>query len=66
MSSQLELETRINLLRAEHRDLDSAIAVLIEAGSQDQLQIARFKKRKLALKDELIALESQLIPDILA
>lgn len=66
MSSQLELETRINLLRIEHRDLDAAIVALIESGTSDQLQLARLKKRKLSLKDQLIALESQLIPDIIA
>jgi hypothetical protein len=66
MSNQLEVQTRINLLRIEHRDMDAAIAALIEAGTTDQLQVARLKKRKLALKDEVIALESQLIPDIIA
>jgi hypothetical protein len=66
MSSHLELQTRLNLLRMEHRDLDSAIAALVEQGSPDQLQVARFKKRKLALKDQIIALESEMIPDIIA
>ena len=66
MSSQLETETRINLLRIEHRDMDSAIAALLESGSTDQLLLARFKKRKLVLKDQIIALESLLIPDIIA
>jgi hypothetical protein len=66
MSKQLEIETRINLLRVEHMDMDGAIAALMSNGSQDQLQLARFKKRKLFLKDQIIALESQLIPDILA
>ncbi len=64
MSKQLETETRINLLRVEHRDMDGAIAALIASGSSDQLQLARFKKRKLYLKDQIIALESLLIPDI--
>ncbi len=66
MSKQLETQTRINLLRVEHRDMDGAIAALLASGSQDQLQLARFKKRKLFLKDQIIALETQLIPDILA
>jgi hypothetical protein len=35
-------------------------------GSSDQLQIARLKKRKLLLKDEVTSLENQLIPDIIA
>jgi hypothetical protein len=66
MASELEIQTRLNLLRMEHRDLDAAIIALIEAGSVDQLQIARFKKRKLTLKDQIISLEGDLIPDIIA
>jgi hypothetical protein len=66
MASELETQTRLNLLRIEHRDLDAAIVALMEAGSVDQLQIARFKKRKLTLKDQIIALEGVLIPDIIA
>ena len=57
---------RLEVLRVEHRDLDSAIAALIEAASADQLQLARFKKRKLRLRDEIAMLEDQLIPDIIA
>lgn len=60
------IQERLAILRTEHRDLDTAIEALIASGSQDQLQIARLKKRKLRLKDELIVLEGQLIPDILA
>ena len=66
MAQHLDLLTRLNLLRLDHRDLDAAIAALIEAGSSDQLQIARLKKRKLGLKDEILAIESRLIPDIIA
>lgn len=57
---------RIELLRQEHRDLDVAIAALAQSGSTDQLQLARLKKRKLALRDEIAMLEDSLIPDIIA
>lgn len=57
---------RIELLRIEHRDLDSAIGALLEQNSTDQLQIARLKKRKLRLRDEIALLCDQLIPDIIA
>ncbi len=57
---------RIELLRQEHRDLDSAIDALLIAPAIDQLQIARIKKRKLRLKDEIAQLEDMLIPDIIA
>lgn len=57
---------RLEMLRIEHRDLDAAIGALTEAASLDQLQLARLKKRKLRLRDEVALLEDQLIPDIIA
>jgi len=61
-----EIMRRIELLRQEHRDLDSAIGALANSGSADQLQLARLKKRKLMLRDEIVLLEDSLIPDIIA
>jgi hypothetical protein len=61
-----QIAKRLEILRIEHRDLDSAIAALLETGSSDQLQIARLKKRKLRLRDEIAMLEDQMIPDIIA
>ena len=63
---EAEIIRQVGLLRQEHRDLDSAIDSLIFATGGDQLQVARLKKRKLKLKDEIAALEDQLIPDIIA
>ena len=57
---------RLHELRSEHRDLDTVIARLVEAGPVDQLHLARLKKRKLLLKDEIAWLESRLIPDNIA
>ncbi|HEX8401130.1 MAG TPA: DUF465 domain-containing protein [Allosphingosinicella sp.] len=57
---------RLTWLRTEHRDLDAAIEALGLAPCPDQLQIARLKKRKLRLRDEIAAIEDQLIPDIIA
>ena len=54
------------MLRTEHRDLDAAIGALIATDSQDQLQIARLKKRKLQLKDQISMIEDYLTPDIIA
>lgn len=53
-------------LREEHRDLDHAIEALERVGAGDRLQIQRFKKRKLSLKDRITFLEDQLTPDIIA
>jgi hypothetical protein len=61
-----EMRKRLASLRIEHRDLDAAIAALSAAESQDQLQIARLKKRKLRLKDQIAIVEDYLTPDIIA
>ena len=61
-----ELRRRIELLRIEHGDLDAAIAALACQPLPDMLQIARLKKRKLRLKDEIASLADRLIPDIIA
>lgn len=53
-------------LRAEHRALDVEIAALEARPYTDQLQIKRLKKKKLQLKDQITALEDQLLPDIIA
>ncbi len=61
-----EMRKRLEMLRIEHRDLDAAIEALTGAGATDQLQIARLKKRKLKLKDQIALIEDYLIPDIIA
>jgi hypothetical protein len=61
-----EIRKRLAALKTEHRDLDAAIDALRATGSSDQLQLARLKKRKLMLRDEIQLLEDQLIPDIIA
>jgi hypothetical protein len=61
-----EISQRLELLRIEHRDLDTAIIALASATVADQLQLARLKKRKLKLRDEIAWCEDQLLPDIIA
>ncbi len=61
-----ELEAKLHNLLTEHRDLDSAIDALVFSGSTDQVQVARLKKRKLRLKDEIAMVQDQLVPDIIA
>ena len=51
-------------LRREHRALDTQVAEMVAAGSRDELQITRMKKRKLLLKDAIARLESKQIPDL--
>lgn len=61
-----EIRGRLETARVEHRDLDAAIDALGAAPMPDQLQIARLKRRKLRLRDEIALLEDRLIPDIIA
>ena len=56
----------VELLKAEHRRLDEEITALREQGTVDQLEIARLKKRKLLLKDEIQQLNDRIVPDIIA
>lgn len=65
MDSISVLRDKLEQLRQEHRDLDDTIRSLQLTGA-DQLQIARLKKRKLGLKDQIAHIESKLIPDIIA
>ena len=57
------LRARLEDLRVEHRDLDEAIARLSASPVEDELMLRRLKKRKLALKDRIVAIERILEPD---
>jgi hypothetical protein len=45
-------------LSAWHDDLDLAIGALVTSGGYDELTIARLKKRKLQIRDEMLAVEA--------
>lgn len=66
MSREDVLRVKLELLRAEHRDLDDAIAALDLEARADPLAVRRLKKRKLMLKDEITRLSDELTPDIIA
>ena len=70
ISSELNFEdmlrVKLEVLKREHRDLDEAISALELSGRPDQLTLRRLKKQKLALKDQIVKFEDQLIPDIIA
>ncbi len=61
-----QVQRRLDELRQEHRDLDDVIQRLAGDPRGDQLQMQRLKKRKLGLKDQILKLESELLPDIIA
>jgi len=60
------LKKKLSALKAEHRQLDETIDELLEFGPYNQLEVQRLKRRKLALKDEIIQIDNQLLPDIIA
>lgn len=64
--TDLAIERRLADLREEHKDLDDSIQALELRYQPDMLQIARLKRKKLALKDEIGRLEDLLTPDIIA
>jgi hypothetical protein len=61
-----ELRRELLQVRQEHRDLDAAIAAMVETGASDTIRIQRLKKRKLVLKDRMASIEDRLLPDISA
>ena len=65
-TNERELREQLTKLRAEHRVLDDEIVAMETTGTADQLQIKLLKKKKLVLKDQITAIEDQLLPDIIA
>ena len=66
MKTNEVLRVELEVFRREHRDLDAAIAALVEKGTGDQLTLQRLKKQKLVLKDKIAMIEDRLTPDIIA
>lgn len=61
-----KMEQRLYELKQEHRDMDDVINRLLLTPVVEELQLKRFKKRKLQLKDTILKYENALIPDIIA
>jgi len=59
-----ELRSKLKDMRVEHRELDIRILQLEQETFVDHLDLRRLKKRKLALKDMIVRLESDIIPDL--
>lgn len=58
--------TNLESLRAEHRQLDERIHALSSEPTGDQLELARLKRRKLMLKDQIQRILDSSTPDIIA
>lgn len=66
MTHQEVLRVKLEVLKREHRDLDTAIHALQSMSAPEQLTLRRLKKQKLGLKDRIQAIEDELLPDIIA
>jgi hypothetical protein len=60
------LTARLTELKQDHADLDAAVQAISLSPLPDMLLIARLKRKKLALKDEIARIEDLLNPDIIA
>ena len=59
----MNLQHRLDILRAEHRELDNAISRLCACPDEDELAMRRLKKRKLVVKDRISLIERVLGPE---
>ncbi len=66
MEDITDLQEKLADLEREHRDLDQEIDRLVHTPPVDLLTIQRLKKKKLAIKDQITKLKSDILPDIIA
>ena len=64
--NEVAARAKLTQLTQEDRDLESAIEAMVRAGNPDLMALARLKKRKLQLKDEITEINNGLLPDIIA
>lgn len=62
----ITIEKELDCLKDRHRDIDVKIRDLMDSPFQDQLRLMRLKKEKLQLKDQIVALQAEIYPDITA
>ncbi len=60
------VKMQLEKVTEEHRELDHLIEKMMEERIVNQIAVQRLKKRKLLLKDQILRLKSQLLPDIIA
>lgn len=60
------LRVELKALQQEHADLEASIEALGHMPIPDQLLIARLKRKKLLLRDEIVKVEDRILPDIIA
>lgn len=63
MNDDIVIYKQLDDLKEQHRQLDDEIRALQLLGTGDEMQIARLKKRKLQLRDQIMTLEVEIYPD---
>ena len=63
MNDDIVLLKQLDELKEQHRILDDEIKQL-SGGWENELQLARLKKRKLQLRDMIATLEVEIYPDM--
>mgnify|MGYP006142422165 CR=1 FL=1 len=61
---QAERESWLEELKTRHNDLDVVVEHLVDSRHHDSMRIQRLKRQKLKLKEMIVKVESQLIPDL--
>ncbi|HEY1926664.1 MAG TPA: DUF465 domain-containing protein [Caulobacteraceae bacterium] len=61
-----DLRLAIETARERHTSLSAEVEAIQAQSQPDQIRLARLKKQKLVLKDQIVLLENRLTPDIIA
>jgi hypothetical protein len=64
--SEIELYKKLDELRRQHRVIEDKINVCEKQNPEDIFTVQRFKKEKLAIRDKITRIESEIYPDIIA
>jgi len=63
MNDDIVIVKQLDELKDLHRELDEEIRELQMSPVPDELMLARLKKRKLQLRDQIMTLEVEIYPD---
>ena len=63
MNDEIVIVKQLDELKDLHRELDEEIRELQMSPVPDELMLARLKKRKLQLRDQIMTLEVEIYPD---
>ncbi len=64
--NEIALYKKLDGLRREHRTIEHQMNATLKQTPYDEFSISRYKKEKLAIRDQITNLENTLYPDIIA